>query len=93
MAGAVRTRYLDHQTREDFEEAMTRKAHGVIRHNTVILDEEIPEMEGRRVEVELRVDAAPEEDASSSAELRDAWSSWVESGEQGPIADEPDAWP
>ena len=70
---------------------MTRKAHGIVRNNTVVLDEDLPEMEGRRVEVELRVDA-PQDELAPPTQLLEAWRAWVNSGDQGPIRDEPDAW-
>lgn len=69
---------------------MTRKAHGILRKNTVILDEVLPEMEGCRVTVELRL--APEEETRPPAELQEAWAAWAASGNQGPILDEPDEW-
>lgn len=55
----------------------------------VVLDEPLPEMEGRRVEVELRL--APDEEEAAPAALQEAWNTWAASGNQGPI-DEPDAW-
>jgi hypothetical protein len=71
---------------------MVRRAHGVIRHNTVILDEPLPEMEGRRVEVDLR-DESGDEAAPSNEELRRAWAEWVDRSREGPIEGEPDGWP
>ena len=72
---------------------MDRKAHGVVVHNTVILDESVPELEGRRVEVELRTDPADDDIAPSPAELQAAWSDWVASDNQGPLTGELDGWP
>ena len=72
---------------------MTRKAHGILRQNTVILDAAIPELEGHRVEVELRDAVTPEESAPPESELRAAWTDWANGQEQGPITGEPESWP
>ena len=69
---------------------MTRKAHGVLRQNTVVLDEPIPELEGCRVEVELWIPS--EHDEKPATELLEAWRSWAASGGQGAIVDEQDGW-
>lgn len=70
---------------------MTRKALGTIHDNTVLLDEPLPDMEGQRVEVELRVVSA--EDAPQLDELRRAWTDWAQGANQGPIVDESESWP
>ncbi len=71
---------------------MTRKAHGVIRQNTVVLDEAFPEMEGRRVEVEMQ-ELAPDALPHDEAELNELWNAWAAGDKQGPILDEPETWP
>ena len=73
--------------------AMTRKAHGIIWHNTVVLDESVPEMEGRRVDIEIRESESPEEAALPASELLQAWADWAQSANDGPISDEPERWP
>ena len=68
---------------------MVLRTSGIVRGNTVILDEPLSEMDGHRVSVELRKDPS----APTAEELARAWADWVQGGEQGPISDEGEAWP
>jgi len=64
---------------------------GIVHGKQVVLENPVPSMDGKRVRV--RLDVLDEERMLSPAEQIEAWRQWVESGPQGPIEDEMDAWP
>ncbi|MFI5308961.1 MAG: hypothetical protein ACHQ53_16505 [Polyangiales bacterium] len=58
---------------------------GQVQGKTVILDELVPPLEGKRVFVVLE----PVDEPALDAKLNlDAWTAWVASDRQGPIADD-----
>jgi len=65
----------------------------VLRQNAIILDEPVPELDGRRVEVELREETAPMASEPSQTDLSIAWLAWAAGDDHGPIAGEPEDWP
>ena len=58
---------------------------GLVQGRTVVLDEAIPPLEGKRVRVVLEPVDEPDLSGVSNAE---AWRQWLTSGPQGPIEDE-----
>lgn len=64
---------------------MAAPLHGLVHGNTVVLDEVVPPLEGKRVLVVLE---PVEEPALTREKNLEAWRSWVASGEQEPIEDE-----
>jgi len=59
---------------------------GRVHGNTVVLDQPVPPLDGKRVRVGLE---AVEELALTGADS-EMWRQWVESGPQGPIDDDDD---
>jgi hypothetical protein len=58
---------------------------GLVHGKTVVLDEAVPPLEGKRVLVVLE----PVDEAALSREQNlDAWGEWIAAGPQGPIEDE-----
>ena len=55
---------------------------GLVRGRTIVLDEAVPPLEGKRVVVLLE---PLEEPIPGSEQTVQAWQSWVASGPQGPI--------
>jgi hypothetical protein len=55
---------------------------GLVQGKTVVLDEAVPPLEGKRVLVVLE---PVEEPALTREQNSEAWRSWVASGPQGPI--------
>lgn len=58
---------------------------GLVQGRTVVLDEAIPPLEGKRVRVVLEPVDEPDLTAAANVE---AWRQWLASGAQGPIEDE-----
>jgi hypothetical protein len=58
---------------------------GLVQGKTVVLDEAIPPLEGKRVRVVLEPMDEPDLTGASNVE---AWHQWLTSGPQGPIEDE-----
>jgi hypothetical protein len=70
---------------------MIHRASGILKKNTVVLDEPLPELDGCRVEVELH--RTSDVEGPGATELLDAWNAWAAGNNQGPIRDEPEQWP
>lgn len=67
---------------------MTAPLKGLVRGNTVVLDESVPPLDGKRVLVVLEpADDEQPADLDRRKNL-EAWSAWVASGPQGPIEDD-----
>lgn len=64
---------------------MANPLKGHVRGKTVVLDESVPPLEGKRVVVVLELADEPALDRSLNAE---AWTAWVAGGPQGPIAED-----
>lgn len=58
---------------------------GLVQGKTVVLDEAIPPLEGKRVRVVLEPVDEPDLTGASNVE---AWRQWLARGPQGPIEDE-----
>jgi hypothetical protein len=58
---------------------------GRVQGKTIVLDDSIPPLDGRRV---LVVVEAADEPELNKAQSLDAWNAWVAKGPQGPIADD-----
>ena len=63
---------------------MTAPLKGLVQGRTVVLDEAIPPLEGKRVRVVLEPVDEPDLTSASNAE---AWRQWLAHGPQGPIED------
>ena len=59
---------------------------GLVKGQTIALDERVPELEGKRV----RVLVEPAEASDAGADRDAIWHEWVERGPQGPIEDDGD---
>jgi hypothetical protein len=68
---------------------MTTSRQGIVHGNTIMLDDTVPPLEGRRVLVLIE----PLEDSEILDNTTQArlWKVWAESGPQGPIEDEGEA--
>lgn len=64
---------------------MAAPLQGLVHGNTVVLDEAVPPLDGKRVLVVLE---PVDEQALTPAQKVDAWRAWVATGAQGPIEDE-----
>lgn len=64
---------------------MAAPLRGLVHGRTVVLDEAIPPLEGKRVHVVLEPVDEPESSVASNLE---SWRQWVASGPQGPLEDE-----
>jgi hypothetical protein len=63
---------------------MTAQLQGLVQGNTVVLDEAVPALEGRRVRVVLEpVEAAPP--TTTREQRAEAWRAWIATSPQGPI--------
>jgi len=63
---------------------------GKLEGRTILLDEEIPSLQGQRVSVV--VTSVPDHELELSAkEQRDLWDEWEKRGPQGPIEDDGEA--
>jgi hypothetical protein len=60
---------------------------GLVKGNTVVLDESVPPLEGKRVLVVLEPAEEPEANVDPQ-QNREAWNAWAASGPQGPIEDD-----
>jgi energy-coupling factor transporter ATP-binding protein EcfA2 len=66
---------------------MATPVNGTLSGRTIILDEPVPPLDGRRVRVLL--EPFDEEDAALTPSHRlELWREWTERGPQGPIEDE-----
>lgn len=64
---------------------MAAPLHGLVHGNTVVLDEAVPPLEGKRVRVVLE----PVEEPTLTREQNlEVWRQWLAHGPQGPIEDE-----
>ena len=61
---------------------------GLVQGNTVVLDESVPPLEGKRVLVIL--DTVGDEGQLSAQQNLEPWNAWVADGPQGPIEDDDD---
>ena len=68
--------------------AMAAPLKGLVQGKTVVLDESVPPLEGRRVLVVLEPVDEEEPAELGRRENLEAWSAWVASGPQGPIEDD-----
>jgi hypothetical protein len=66
---------------------MAAPLQGLVQGRTVVLDEAVPPLEGKRVRVVL--EPVDEPDLTGAANL-ESWRQWLTSGPQGPIDDEGD---
>ena len=57
---------------------------GLVKGQTIALDERVPELEGKRV----RVLVEPAEENGPKPDQAAIWREWVERGPQGPIDDD-----
>lgn len=66
-------------------------ARGTVRGNAILLEQEVPALEGKPVQVHLEIidEAEPQ---LSPDEQRSAWAMWVERGSQGPLDDQDETW-
>jgi hypothetical protein len=64
---------------------MTRPLKGLVQGNTVVLDELVPPLDGKRVLVVLE---AVEEPQLTREQNVAAWNEWVATGSQGPLEDD-----
>ena len=64
---------------------MSEARTGMVQGNMITLDEGVPPLDGQRVRVTIE---ALGEIAPSPEEQRQAWTSWVERGPQGPLEEE-----
>jgi hypothetical protein len=60
---------------------------GLVKGNTVVLDELVPPLEGKRVLVVLEPAEEPET-TMDARQSRETWNAWAASGPQGPIEDD-----
>jgi hypothetical protein len=67
---------------------MTAPLKGLVQGKTVVLDESVPPLDGRRVLVVL--EPVDEEDPAELGgdQTLEAWNAWVAGGPQGPIEDD-----
>lgn len=63
---------------------------GTVRGGVILLERDVPGLEGKLVRVRLEVIDEAEPQASSD-ELRGAWAAWVAGGPEGPLEDEDEA--
>lgn len=61
-------------------------ATGTITGTTITLDNPIPSLDGRRVNI--LIEPADEELVLSKREQQDAWAQWVQGNNEGPIGDD-----
>jgi hypothetical protein len=64
---------------------MAARLKGLVQGRTVVFDEAIPPLDGKRVRVVLEPVDEPELTSVANTE---AWRQWLASGPQGPIEDE-----
>jgi hypothetical protein len=64
---------------------MVASLKGMVQGKTVVLDEAVPPLEGKRVLVVLEL---VEEPAPTHEQNLETWRQWVASGPQGPIQDD-----
>ena len=57
---------------------------GLVKGQTIALDERVPELEGKRV----RVLVEPADEAGLGPDQAAVWREWVDRGPQGPIDDD-----
>jgi hypothetical protein len=68
---------------------MTTSRQGIVHGNTIMLDDTVPPLEGRRVLVLIEpLEEGEILDKTTQARL---WKTWAESGPQGPIEDDGEA--
>lgn len=60
---------------------------GRVTGKTVMLDERVPELEGKRVRIVME----PADETDASIDTFRLWREWCERGPQGPLEDEADA--
>lgn len=60
---------------------------GLVKGNTIVLDESVPRLEGKRVLVALEPMDMTETEAEP-CRLLEAWQAWIASGPEGPIEDD-----
>jgi hypothetical protein len=68
---------------------MTTSRQGIVHGNTIMLDDTVPPLEGRRVLV--LIEPIEDSEALDRATQARLWGMWAESGPQGPIEDEGEA--
>jgi hypothetical protein len=61
---------------------------GLVRGRTVVLDESVPPLEGKRVLVVLEPADEEQPVELEHSQNLEAWNAWIASGPQGPIEDD-----